>query len=159
MALTAGAVITEPWWAVLIVSTAGGTLGMLPGYAVARWATPPKWRQFIETDPKLERYRRWARSHMFLLQVLLTSTPTPHLVSSGLAGITRYSVLLFLLAQAIGQGTHNSMLVAGGVFLKRYRWFIGLEAFAHRPIAWIVLIAVTALLFFAGRLWRGRGHD
>ena len=93
MALTAGAVTGAPWWAVLIVSTTGGTLGMLPGYAVARWATPAGWRRRIEADPGLKRYSPWARSYMFLLQVLLTATPTPHLISSGLAGLARYSVL------------------------------------------------------------------
>src|SRR5262249_40893815 len=119
MALTAGAVTGAPWWAVLIVSTTGGAVGMLPAYAVARWATPPQWSKRIESSPQLELYGRWARKHMFLLQVLLTATPTPRLVSCGLAGLARYSIARFLLAQAIGQGIHNAILVVAGVILER----------------------------------------
>jgi membrane protein DedA with SNARE-associated domain len=151
MALTAGAVTRAPWWAVLIVSTAGGALGMLPGYAIARWATPPQWPKLIETNPQLGRYSHWARTHMFLLQVLLTATPTPHLVSSGLAGLARYSILRFLLAQVIGQATHNAILVAGGVILERNRWFIRFEDLVRRPVVWLALVAITGIAWLIRR--------
>jgi membrane protein DedA with SNARE-associated domain len=151
MALTAGAVTAAPWWAVLLVATTGGTLGMLPGYAVARWATPPGWRAQIENDPRLGRMSGWARSNMFWLQVLLTATPTPHLVSSGLAGLERYSIPLFLLAQFIGQGSHNAMIVVGGEMLARYRWFVELESLVRNPLAWLVVAAVMGIAWLVRR--------
>ena len=151
MALTAGAVTGAPWWAVLIVSTTGGALGMLPAYAVARWATP-QWPERIKNSPQLERYSRWAQEHMFLLQVLLTATPTPRLVSCGLAGLARYSIVRFLLAQAIGQGIHNAILVVGGLILERNRWFVRFEDLARRPLVWLLLVAITGVVWLVRRV-------
>jgi membrane protein DedA with SNARE-associated domain len=159
MALTAGAVTGAPWWAVLIVSTTGGALGMLPAYAVARWAMPPHWPKRIENSPHLERYGRWARKHMFLLQVLLTTTPTPRLVSCGLAGLARYSIVRFLLAQAIGQGIHNAILVVGGIILERNRWFVRFEDLARRPLIWLLLVAITGVVWLVRRVTSSRARS
>jgi membrane protein DedA with SNARE-associated domain len=88
---------------------------------------------------------------MFLLQLLLTATPMPRLVAGALAGFARYSVLRFLLAQTIGEGAHNALLVTGGVFFRRFPWFIRFAGLARQPLTWLVTAAVMGVAWFVRR--------
>ncbi len=121
-ALVALQVLGYSWWALLLVATAGSTLGSVCNYAVGRWAAPWVQRRAGRVAPaKLARaqrvFDRWG-----VPALCLSWLPVVGDALTVIAGVTHVGLGRFTLWVAAGKGVRYAVImgmVAEGLQLAR----------------------------------------
>lgn len=105
--------VHKDFWLVGIVSGAGAAIGELTGYYAGMGG-----RLLIEKNHKhlFDRTKKWVQKFgMFLVIIFFAATPLPADVIGIIAGIIRYDVKKFLLANFIGKAIKFTVLAYASV--------------------------------------------
>ncbi len=109
--LVALQVLGYSWWALLLVATAGSTLGSVGNYAVGRWASPWVQRRASAVDPaKLARaqrlFDRWG-----VPALCLAWLPVVGDALTVIAGVAHVGLGRFTLWVAAGKGVRYAVII------------------------------------------------
>ncbi len=142
------------WW-IATVALAGCLLGALVGYGVGYFLFESVGRWLIETagwQAHFDAFQQQFRTHGFWAIVAVAITPIPFQVAMLLAGVTGYSVALFVLAALAGRslryyGLAILVLVFGEMALRAWR--------RHARSASVVALVLVVAIALAMHLLTG----
>lgn len=111
-------------WLVGLAGGAGAALGELSGYAIGRGGRIAIKKRY---QKRLKRVRTWTLTHgIFPIIILFGATPLPSDIVGVLAGIIRYDLKKFLLANFIGKTIlHTAIAFAGLYSFEAVHLFLG----------------------------------
>jgi membrane protein DedA with SNARE-associated domain len=143
---------------VVLVATAGATLGSTVAYHLGRWAGRPlveRYGRFVRIgERELRRAEEWFEKYGDRENLIGHAIPGVRSFISFPAGIARMDVRRYVVFTAIGSAMWNVVLALAGYFLLD-RWL----AFAEATQGVDLLILAAALLAIGGYVfWRMRAR-
>jgi membrane protein YqaA with SNARE-associated domain len=109
-----GAVLNP--WLVGLAGGAGSALGELSGYAIGRGGRKVAKKKYRENLRKARKWVNKRRRWVFLIIFLFAATPLPSDIIGILAGVMRYDIRKFLLANFAGKLVMNTYVAFGGYY-------------------------------------------